>query len=158
MRCRTITYPGTFEPVEKTCRARLSNGKLCSRMDRFKVCYLVYVYVRNSALCCVTVYSTTQLLLYQTGIYTTIIRRYWCVLRCFLNTQCPFHGTIIPRDEQGDPVSKSQPQSIVPLDPELQEAIRDAQGTELLQGRKEKKKGGKSQEYVRSTQLSTIVH
>ncbi len=68
------------------------------------------------------------------------------MLVCFFNIQCPFHGTIIPRDEQGDPVLKSQSQSravVMPLDPSLREAIRDAQGTELLQGRKEKKKGEK---------------
>lgn len=55
--------------------------------------------------------------------------------------QCPFHGPIIPRDENGDPVANSDFQvtqsqtgsGIVQLDQHLQEAIRDAKGAELLQ-------------------------
>ncbi|XP_052772419.1 UV-stimulated scaffold protein A-like [Mya arenaria] len=33
---RTFTYTGEFEPVKWKCRAPLSNGKLCERMDRVK--------------------------------------------------------------------------------------------------------------------------
>ncbi|KAI8483040.1 hypothetical protein Bbelb_391960 [Branchiostoma belcheri] len=33
---RTITFAGEFEPVKWTCKAPLSNGKLCPRMDRYK--------------------------------------------------------------------------------------------------------------------------
>ncbi|CAH1259190.1 UVSSA [Branchiostoma lanceolatum] len=33
---RTITFVGEFEPVKWTCKAPLSNGKLCPRMDRCK--------------------------------------------------------------------------------------------------------------------------
>lgn len=78
--------------------------------------------------------------------------------------QCPFHGPVIPRDEKGRPVIKSSsslPSSptpylssvsepgliatgsadggLWPLDPELQEAIRDAKGAELLQTKKKQK-------------------
>lgn len=35
---RTVTFAGKFEPVKWKCRAPLSNGKLCERMDRVKVC------------------------------------------------------------------------------------------------------------------------
>ena len=82
------------------------------------------------------------------------------VLLYFFAIQCPFHGPIIPRDENGNPVPNSGAQGnqtpssdshstllqssspIVPLDQHMAEAIRDAKGTELLQGSKEKKKKG----------------
>lgn len=34
---RAITFAGKFEPVKWKCRAPLSSGKLCERMDRAKV-------------------------------------------------------------------------------------------------------------------------
>ena len=86
---------------------------------------------------------------------------------CLYNSspQCPLHGPVIPRDEKGSPVLKPLPSSLTPylssvsesgltasgsadgglwpLDPDLQEAIRDAKGTELLQAKKKRK--GKAQ-------------
>jgi len=37
LRRRAITFAGKFEPVKWKCRAPLSSGKLCERMDRNKV-------------------------------------------------------------------------------------------------------------------------
>ena len=34
---RVFNYTGEFQPVKWTCRAPLPSGKLCSRMDRYKV-------------------------------------------------------------------------------------------------------------------------
>jgi hypothetical protein len=37
LKCRNITFTGQFEPVKWTCRAKLPNGMLCPRKDRYKV-------------------------------------------------------------------------------------------------------------------------
>lgn len=76
-------------------------------------------------------------------------------------TQCPFHGPVVPRDEKGVPVSKpvsssthtGTDQSVQgadtpaatgqwPPNTDLQDAIRDAAGAELLQTKTKKRKGG----------------
>ena len=37
MKQRVIHFTGEFEPVKWNCRAPISHGKLCERMDRVKV-------------------------------------------------------------------------------------------------------------------------
>ena len=44
IRTRVIEFTGKFEPVQWSCRAPLTNGKLCPRRDRYKVqLYLLYL-------------------------------------------------------------------------------------------------------------------
>ena len=80
--------------------------------------------------------------------------------------QCPFHGRIIPRDEEGQPVNTSADSAACPPplggggaeeggegegehgpplweDPELQRDIMAATGADLGGPSKEKKKGGR---------------
>ena len=77
---RIINFTGTFEPVTKACRFPLPSGKLCPRKDRYKV---------------------------STVISSILEKRTWVKL-CFssIHLQCPLHGPIIPRDEQGVPVDR----------------------------------------------------
>lgn len=80
---RYISFPGTFTPVSHSCRAPLGNGKLCQRQDRLKVAGQ-------------TLLKSTVGLSRFSKLYVSEI----CVL------QCPFHGRIIPRDQEGRPCSK----------------------------------------------------
>ncbi|XP_061901332.1 UV-stimulated scaffold protein A isoform X1 [Entelurus aequoreus] len=58
-KCRYISFPGKFTPVNHYCHVPIGYGKLCKRQDRLK---------------------------------------------------CPFHGRIIPRDEEGRPSSQEERQ------------------------------------------------
>lgn len=84
---RYISFPGRFTPVSHYCRAPLGNGKLCQRQDRLKV--------------------TGQTQSDSTHIYICLWFLYCecvCVFElrlCFF--QCPFHGQIVPRDQEGRP-------------------------------------------------------
>ncbi|KAK2192866.1 hypothetical protein NP493_21g06028 [Ridgeia piscesae] len=104
-RTRLINFTGTFEPVKWTCRAPLSNGQLCPRMDRFK---------------------------------------------------CPFHGTIIARDDMGKPrneaevkrekeeAEEKQGSTAEWDDPELQREIQASTGVDLRRKGKGKGRGKQS--------------
>lgn len=80
-RSRYISFPGSFTPVSHYCRAPLGQGKLCQRQDRHKV----------------TEHTQSESLpLLLVCVFELPIR----VL------QCPFHGRIIPRDQEGRPCRK----------------------------------------------------
>lgn len=81
-RSRFISFPGSFIPVKHYCSAPLDNGKLCERQDRLKV------------------QGATQRDL--PDIYVLHYSQCVC-LSCDFVLQCPFHGLIIPRDQEGRP-------------------------------------------------------
>ncbi|PIK36266.1 putative UV-stimulated scaffold protein A [Apostichopus japonicus] len=66
---RVFSFTGSFVPVKWKCRAPLSSGQLCERMDRLKA-----------------------------NLFIASFR---------FNHQCPFHGTVIPRNEDGRPLIPS---------------------------------------------------
>lgn len=134
MKTRVMNFEGKFVPVKWKCRAVMPNGKLCPRMDRVKVCCVLTVKSRT--------FKRTPAVELKTNVTKSLV------------LQCPFHGKVIARDEEGRP---TDPQDIARLaqqeahrqeagaadweDRELQADIEAQTGKQLLRKGKRKSKG-----------------